>query len=311
MHVVVTGGAGFIGSHIVDALVERGERVTVIDNLSTGNRANVHPSATLIERDLRDESIGALIGELQPDVVSHHAAQMDVRKSVADPVFDADVNIVGSLRLLQACVDAKLKRFVFASTGGAIYGEPEYTPQDEDHPTQPVSPYGCAKLAVEQYLAYFRAEHHLSCVSLRYANVYGPRQNAKGEAGVVAIFSDRMQRGEETVINGDGEQTRDYIYVSDVVAANLAVIDDLELGGAFNVGTGVETSVNALHRELARIVGTEIQPRHAEAKLGEQERSVLDGERLRRAAKLPKPVSLRDGLVRTFGWQKGREILPA
>ena len=309
MHVVVTGGAGFIGSHIVDALVTRGERVTIIDDLSSGERANVNPAATLIERDLRDESIGALIAELKPDVVNHHAAQVDLRKSVVDPAGDADINIVASLRLLQACANTNVKRFVFASTGGAIYGEPEYAPQDEDHPTQPASPYGCAKLAVEQYLSYFRAEYRLSCVSLRYANVYGPRQSAKGEAGVVAIFADRMKRGDEVTINGDGEQTRDYVYVSDVVAANLAVIDRVELGGAFNVGTGVETSVNALHRELSRIFQSENPARHGEAKLGEQRRSVLDGERLRRAANLPKPVALRDGLVQTVR-KVSSDILP-
>jgi UDP-glucose 4-epimerase len=299
VHVVLTGGAGFIGSHIADALVDRGRRVTIIDNLSTGRRENVNPSATLIERDLRDESIAQLIAELHPDVVSHHAAQMDIRKSVADPAFDADVNIVASVRLLQACVDADVKRFVFASSGGAIYGEPDYTPQDEDHPTHPMSPYGCAKLAVEQYLAYFHDAHGLSCVSLRYANVYGARQNPHGEAGVVAIFSDRMRRGETITINGDGDQTRDYVHVSDVVAANLAVIDDATLGGAFNVGTGVEISVNELHRELARLIVSQSPVQHGPAKLGEQMRSVLDARKLRRATTLREPISLREGLEKT------------
>ena len=201
--------------------------------------------------------------------------------------------------MLQACVDANVKRFIFASTGGAIYGEPEYTPQDEDHPTQPMSPYGCAKLAVEQYMAYFRAAHRLSCVALRYANVYGPRQNPKGEAGVVAIFIERMKRGGEVTINGDGEQTRDYVYISDVVAANLAVIDDMELGGAFNVGTGVETSVNELYRELMRSFDSPAPAQYAPAKIGEQMRSVLDARKLRRAAALSDPISLRAGLERT------------
>ena len=300
MHVVITGGAGFIGSHIADALVERGWRVTIIDDLSTGRHENVSSSATLIERDLRDESMSQLIAELQPDVVSHHAAQMDIRKSVADPAFDADVNVVASVRLLQACVDAKVKRFVFASSGGSIYGEPDYTPQDEDHPTHPMSPYGCAKLAVEQYIAYFHEAHGLSCVSLRYANVYGPRQNPRGEAGVVAIFGDRMRRGEPVTINGDGDQTRDYVHVSDVVAANLAVIDDMTLGGAFNVGTGVETSVNELHREIARVISTQSPLQHGPAKLGEQMRSVLDARKLRRATTLREPMSLREGLKHTL-----------
>jgi UDP-glucose 4-epimerase len=300
VHLVVTGGAGFIGSHIVDAFVVRGWRVTVIDNLSTGDRANVNREATFIERDLRDPAVVELISELKPDVVDHHAAQVDVRKSVADPAADAEDNVVASVRLMQASAAAGVKRFVFASSGGAIYGEPEYAPQDEDHPTRPMSPYGCAKLAVENYMEYFNAALGLSSVSLRYANVYGPRQRSIGEAGVVAIVIDRRRRGETFTINGDGEQTRDFVYIDDVVAANVAVIDDFSIGGAFNVGTGVETSVNALYREVARAAGGSVDVRHGDAKAGEQRRSVIDGRRLRRAAKLREPVALRDGLERAW-----------
>lgn len=296
MHVVVTGGSGFIGSHIVDAYLARGWQVTVIDNLSTGDRGNINPQATLRQFDIRDVRIREVILDLQPDVVSHHAAQMDVRHSVADPSFDAEVNVVGSVRLLQASVDAAVKRFIFASTGGAIYGEPVAVPQDEAHPVAPLSPYGCAKLAVEQYLNYFRVVHGLSSVALRYANVYGPRQNAKGEAGVIAIFAKRLLRGEAVTINGSGEQTRDFVYVDDVVAANVAAAEGA-WQGSFNVGTGVETSINRLYE----LMGT-AAPLHGPAKAGEQMRSVLDGGKLRALAGLPAPAPLKDGLAATMAW---------
>ncbi|HKS22166.1 MAG TPA: NAD-dependent epimerase/dehydratase family protein [Thermoanaerobaculia bacterium] len=292
MHVLVTGGAGFIGSHIVDALIARGDRVTVVDDLSTGDRANVNPRAELRVMDIRDAEVEAV------DVIVHHAAQVDVRKSVADPAFDAEVNIVGSIRLLEAAAKAGVKRFVFASSGGAIYGEPVEAPQSETHPTNPLSPYGCAKLSFEHYMNLYDT---VDCVALRYANVYGPRQNANGEAGVVAIWAPRLWAGDEVTINGSGEQTRDFVYVDDVVAANLAAIAG-DFRGAFNVGTGVETSVNALHALMARIAGATAPPRHAPSKAGEQMRSVLDGSRLRALAGLPEPVALEDGLRRTLEW---------
>jgi UDP-glucose 4-epimerase len=289
-HVLVTGGAGFIGSHIVDAYLARGWRVTVVDDLSTGDRKNVSPRATFIEADIRAVALDVL----RPDVINHHAAQMDVRKSVADPVFDANVNVVGTLALLQGALAAGVKRFIFASTGGAIYGEPRFAPQTEQHPTNPLSPYGCAKLAVEHYLHYFREVHGLSTAILRYANVYGPRQNTKGEAGVVAIFIDRLQRGEKAVINGDGEQTRDFVYVADVVAANMKMSESEE-GGPYNVGTGIETTVN----QLASMIGLDAD--HGPEKVGEQRRSVLDGSRLG-----IRYTPLSDGLRETAAWFAGR-----
>jgi len=295
MHVLVTGGAGFIGSHIADALIARGDRITLVDDLSTGSRANVNPRAELRVMDVRDAAVDGVDG------VVHQAAQVDLRKSVADPASDADVNVVASVRLLEAAAGAGVKRFVFASTGGAIYGEPREVPQTEEHPANPLSPYGCAKLAVEHYLHYFREVRGLSCVALRYANVYGPRQNAKGEAGVVAIFAPHLLADEDVTINGSGEQTRDFVYVDDVVAANLAALDG-GFGGAYNVGTGVETSINELHAKMARIAGAAKPPRHAPAKLGEQMRSVLDGSRLRTLAKLPEPLPLDEGLRRTLEW---------
>jgi UDP-glucose 4-epimerase len=304
-HVLITGGAGFIASNLADAYVERGWRVTIVDNLSTGDRRNLNPNAEFHEIDIRDGAAGDLIRKLKPDVISHHAAQMDVRKSVQDPAADADVNVVGTLRLLEAAADAGVKRVVFASTGGAIYGEPVEVPQGETHPTEPLSPYGCAKLAIEHYLHYFRVVRGLSSVALRYANVYGPRQNAHGEAGVVAIFAKRMinrQTGGQTVtINGSGEQTRDFVYVGDVVAANLAVSES-DWQGEYNAGTGVETSINALYETLASIAGLTIPAEYAPAKAGEQMRSVLDGRRLRTLAALPEPVTLHEGLRTTFDW---------
>lgn len=296
---IVTGGAGFIGSHVVDAFVARGWKVYIVDDFSTGDRRNVNAAATVVEMDVADAA--GLVREIKPEVISHHAAQIDVRKSVADPAADAELNVVASLRLLQAAAEAKVRRFVFASTGGAIYGEPVRVPQDEEHPARPLSPYGCAKLSVEHYLEFFRAVHGLSTVALRYANVYGPRQNAHGEAGVVAIFIEKLLAGEEAVIYGSGEQTRDFVFVRDVVAANAAAAE-ADWTGSYNVGTGVETSVNAMYDLIAATVGTDKAAKHAEAKAGEQMRSVLDGRRLRELAKLPEPVGLREGLAATVEW---------
>jgi UDP-glucose 4-epimerase len=300
-HILITGGAGFIGSNLADAFVAGEWRVSIVDNLSTGDRRNLNPNAEFHEVDIRDAAAGDLIRKLKPDVISHHAAQMDVRKSVEDPAADADVNVVGTLRLLEAAADAGVKRVVFASTGGAIYGEPVDVPQGETHPTAPLSPYGCAKLAVEHYLHYFRVVRGLSSVALRYANVYGPRQNAHGEAGVVAIFAKRVLNGQTVTINGSGEQTRDFVYVGDVVAANLAASES-EWQGEYNVGTGVETSINALYQTLAAVAGLPAPAEFAPAKAGEQMRSVLDGRRIRALAALPEPVRLREGLRTTFDW---------
>jgi UDP-glucose 4-epimerase len=297
--VLITGGAGFIGSHIADAYLERGWRVRILDDLSSGVRENVEPRAELVVGDLRDPRAieEALDGGV--DVINHHAAQMDVRRSVADPAFDADVNVVGALRLLQRAVDSGVRKVVFASSGGAIYGEPDHAPQDESHPTRPMSPYGCSKFAFEQYLAYYSAIYGISATSLRYGNVYGPRQRKDGEAGVVAIFAGRIFAGEEVTINGSGEQTRDYVFVGDVVKANLAVSEN-DLTGAFNVGTGIETSVNGLFGAMLRVTGSGAEAQHGEAKKGEQMRSVLDGTRLRTAASLPEPVPLEEGLAVTL-----------
>jgi UDP-glucose 4-epimerase len=301
MQVVVTGGAGFIGSHIVDAYVERGWEVTVLDDLSTGERANVNPKARLVVGSVTDPAVVAEVVRPGVDLVNHHAAQMDVRKSVADPVFDAEQNVVGSLRLFEAALKSGVKSVIFASSGGAAYGEPVFVPQTEEHPFAPMSPYGCAKLSVEHYLGYYRQVHGLRAVALRYGNVYGPRQKKHGEAGVVAIFAGKMLAGETVTINGTGLQTRDYVYVDDVVRANMAV-SERELSGAFNVGTGVETSVVDLFEAMSRALGGSFPSVHAPAKAGEQARSVLDGARLRALAALPEPMGLEIGLPRTIAW---------
>ena len=305
MRVLVTGGAGFIASHVVDAYVERGHEVTVVDDLTSGLRENVNPQAKLIVADLRDvETVAALRGR-KFDLVNHHAAQIDVRVSVADPAADAELNVVATLRLFQAMIDEGVRRIIFASSGGASYGEPEYAPQDERHPVHPLSPYGCAKLAIDQYLGFFRHVHQVKAVSLRYGNVYGPRQRKDGEAGVIAIFAGALLDGQTPRINGSGEQTRDYVFVEDVVRANMAA-SELDLDGIFNVGTGVETSVNTLYDAIARALGIDRGAEHGPAKPGEQMRSVLDGTRLRKAANLPEPVTIEEGLRRTVEWLRDR-----
>jgi UDP-glucose 4-epimerase len=303
----VTGGAGFIGSHLCDAFLAAGHRVLVIDDLSSGRRENLPAGAELHVLDIRSPEAAELVAGAGVDVLVHQAAQMDVRRSVADPLFDADVNIRGTLNLLEAARRGGVRQVLFASTGGAIYGEQDVFPAPEEHPARPVSPYGVAKLAVERYLYFYHVAYGLDAACLRYANVYGERQSPHGEAGVVAIFHHRLLAGQSATINGAGAQTRDYVHVSDVVRANLAV---LGLPGfhVYNVGTGVETSVVELYREIARALDVDRAPLHGPAKSGEQQRSVVDGARLRRAFGLPEPLPLRDGLVRTAAWFRARPV---
>jgi UDP-glucose 4-epimerase len=301
MKVLVTGGAGFIGSHVTDQLIESGVDVVVLDDFSSGRREAVNPRARLCEADICGEGIHALFARERFDCVDHHAAQMNVRRSVDDPVFDARINILGSLNLLQAAVATGVKKFVFASTGGAIYGEQRTFPADETHPTWPMSPYGVAKLAVEKYLAVYEEVYGLPYTALRYANVYGPRQDPHGEAGVVAIFSQRLLAHEPAIINGDGEQTRDFVYVHDVVRANVLAVTTA-LRGMYNVGTGIETSVNVLYAHLAKHAGSTLSPRHGPPKAGEQRRSVLDCRKLQVATNWAPTVALDEGLQRTVAY---------
>lgn len=309
MKILVTGGAGFIGSHVADALIDRGYEVHVLDDLSGGREANVPDRAPLYTFDIRSDRAAALIERERYDVLVHHAAQMDVRASVADPSFDADVNVRGFLNLAEAGRKHGLKKILFASTGGAIYGEPEYVPQDEDHPVRPLSPYGITKLCTEKYLYFYEQQYGLDYVALRYANVYGPRQNPHGEAGVVAIFAQRMLgAGEPPIINGDGKQTRDYVFVGDVVRANLAALDH-HGSGVFNVGTSTETDVNELFRTIRTLTGADIPEEHGPAKPGEQQRSVLGYERAEEGLGWTPEVDLEEGLRRTVEWFEANEQL--
>ena len=302
---IVTGGAGFIGSHVVDRLLEEGAEVTVVDDLSTGRRENLNPRARFHQLDIGDRRTAELIRDEKPEVLSHHAAQMDVRRSVADPLFDARVNVLGTIHLLEAARQAGVQRVLFVSSGGAVYGEQEAFPAPETHPTNPVSPYGVSKRAGELYAFFYQAEYRLPFVALRYANVYGPRQDPHGEAGVVAIFTGRMLRGEPVVVNGDGKQTRDYVYVGDVARANLLALDT-RATGPFNVGTGVETDVNTLASLLLAAAGSRSEVRHGPAKSGEQRRSVIDSRRAAELLGWRPEMSLADGLGRTVAWFRQR-----
>jgi UDP-glucose 4-epimerase len=287
---VVTGGAGFIGSHVVDALVARGDEVTVIDDLSTGRREQVNESATLVVHDVREPF------EAEADVLFHLAAQADVGTSMERPGFDAAVNVVGTVNALEAARSAGA-RLVFTSTGGAIYGDVD-GPAKEDAERRPVSAYGIAKLAAEAYLEGWNRIHGSGHVVLRLANVYGPRQSAELEGGVVSIFLERLARGEQTLVFGDGEQSRDFVYVEDVVGAVLAAAD-ASGSGTFNVGTGAETTVNELHRLCAQTLGVEAEPRHLAARPGDARRSVLDVTRAGRELGWRPRVPLADGLQLT------------
>jgi UDP-glucose 4-epimerase len=305
--VLVTGGAGFIGSHVVDAYLARGDEVVVLDSLVHGRRENVPAGAELVELDIRDPGAAELIRERRFDIVNHHAAQMDVRVSVTDPRFDASVNVDGLLNLLHAAHQAGVGRFVYVSSGGVVYGEPEIRPTPESAPKVPESPYGVTKLAGEQYLYYYHRVHALEYAALRYSNVYGPRQDPHGEAGVVAIFCTRLLDGRSLTIFGDGEQTRDYVYVGDVVSANM-LLSDAELPRArslddrgLNVGTGIETSVNTLATTLMEAAGRRVPIEHAAARPGELLHSSLDASRLRTFGWKPR-TSLHDGLRATYDW---------
>jgi UDP-glucose 4-epimerase len=300
MRVVVTGGAGFIGAHSCRALIEEGHEVTAVDDLSHGKREAVPAGAALIVIDVRSPQLAAEFERIRPDAVVHLAAQMDVRRSVADPIHDASVNVLGTVNVLAAARRGGARRFVFASSGGAVYGEQDAFPAPEQHPRRPASPYGVSKLCGEEYVELARREG-LSGIALRYANVYGPGQDPMGEAGVVAIFLHKMLRGGDPVINGDGEQTRDFVYVGDVARANvLAVASDA--GGPFNVGTGVETSINEVARILARAAGYEKPIRHGPAAPGEQRRSSVDPRAASERLGWEPRVGLDEGLRLTADW---------
>jgi len=297
--ILVTGGAGFIGSHVADRLAAAGHDVAVVDNLSTGRREFVPARANFYQYDINSPEAAELIRAWRPEALVHHAAQMNVRFSVADPVADARENILGSLNLLQAAAEAQVQRIIFASTGGAIYGDEAPIPARETDSPWPDSPYGIAKLAVEHYLRYYQQEYGLTTISLRYANVYGPRQNGLGEAGVVAIFIEKFLAEEQPIINGDGLQTRDFVYVADVVAANLLALD-YPRSGTFNIGTGHETDILTIYLKLQELAHSPLGPVHGPAKPGEQRRSALDAGLARETLGWEPLVPLEEGLARTF-----------
>lgn len=298
MNILVTGGAGFIGSHVVDSYLENGHNVIVVDDLSSGNVNNLNKSAKLIKMDVRDSDIRKLMSEYKIDIVNHLAAQISVRNSVDDPINDADINIKGILNVLEVVKKYPLKKFIFSSSGGAVYGEADSVPTDETYPPKPLSPYGVAKLASEKYLYYYHKNFGLSFVALRYSNVYGPRQDPHGEAGVVAIFSKKMLNKEAPIINGDGKQTRDYVFVKDVAKANLAAID-ADFCGEINIGTSIETDVNTLGELIKQETEYQDEVKHGEPKLGEQKRSCLNVSKAKQILNWESKYNLEAGLKET------------
>ncbi|HYH96039.1 NAD-dependent epimerase/dehydratase family protein [Hyalangium sp.] len=310
MKVLVTGGAGFIGSHVCDAFLRAGHEVIALDNLSSGRRENLDPRVRLVVQDIRSPEAAELIRSQRPDVLCHLAAQMDVRRSVEDPRFDAETNILGMLNLLEASRIAGVKKVLFSSTGGAIYGEQDVFPAPESHATRPVSPYGVSKASGELYLGYYRAQYGLPYVALRYANVYGPRQNPHGEAGVVAIFSQRLVASRECTIFGDGGQTRDFVFGPDVARANLLAFEK-DFVGAINIGTGIETSINQLYAGLAEAAGSSLPVTHAPGKPGEQRRSCIDATLAKKVLGWEPTVGLAEGLRKTVEYFRAKAREPA
>jgi UDP-glucose 4-epimerase len=311
--VLVTGGAGFIGSHVADAYLKRGDKVWIIDDLSSGRTSNVPKHAKFVQASIKDDAVGQLFDEVGGfDIVNHHAAQMDVRTSVENPRFDAQSNVDGFLNVLESARKYRTKRVLFVSSGGVVYGEPEQRPTPEYAPKAPLSPYGVTKLAAEYYLNYYRVVHGIEYAALRYANVYGPRQNPHGEAGVVAIFASKLRAQKALTIFGDGHQTRDYVFVGDVVAANM-LLSDAELPGtgdldqrAFNVGTEIETSVRQLAEAMMTVAKVAVEVQYAEARPGELRHSCLDTTQLRGLGWQPQQ-SLNEGMAVTYDYIVNKE----
>ena len=302
MRIIVTGGAGFIGSWVCEAYISEGHEVLVVDNLSTGSESNIPPEAEFLECDVRARAVlEKAFRQFRPEVVNHHAAQINVRDSVEDPRFDADVNIGGSLNVLKLCAEHKTEKFIFSSTGGALHGEPVKLPADESTPALPLSPYGISKLSTEHYVRYYSKNHGFEHMILRYANVYGERQNPEGEAGVIGIFCENIFNAKPCIIFGDGEQTRDYVHVSDVSRANLLAAN-LKERGTFNIGTSIESSVNDIARILGKVAKTEFEIVHEKERPGEVRRISLDCSLAAKKLGWSAQLSLREGLFRTWNW---------
>jgi UDP-glucose 4-epimerase len=298
MKILVTGGAGFIASQIVDAYIEQGHSVTILDDLSSGKKANVNPKATLVTQDIRDPNLSTLFAKSGFELVNHHAAQIDVRRSVQDPFFDASVNVLGTLRLLECCRTYGARKFIFASSGGAIYGECKQ-PAVETQAVNPESPYGYSKSVAETYIRFYQKYYGLSYTVLRYANVYGPRQDSHGEAGVVSIFIGKRLANEPVTIYGNGKQERDYVFVGDIVAANVAALTQGQ-NGTFNIGTQVATSVNSLYEKIADLQAGSPKPSYAPARAGELERSVLNNALAKEKLGWQPSRTLEQGIAETY-----------
>jgi UDP-glucose 4-epimerase len=306
MKILVTGGAGFIGSHVVDAFIEAGHDVVVVDDLSTGRQQNLNPRARFYQVDIRQPALAEVFERERPQVVDHHAAQMDVRRSVADPFLDADINVRGSLNVLETARTYGVRKILYVSTGGAVYGDPHYLPCDEDHPIEPICQYGVSKHVVEHYLHVYRYLYGLDYTVLRYPNVYGPRQNPHGEAGVVAIFTGRMLAGLPVTIYGSGEQERDFVYVGDCARANLLALA-AGSGQIFNLGSGTGLTVNLLFSTLANIIGYSAVALKQPAKAGETFKIYLDGRRAQSGLGWTPTVPLEDGLRQTIAYHREYE----
>ena len=305
--ILVTGGAGFIGSHVVELFLEKGFEVVILDDLSTGRASNINPQAKFYQMDIRDPKVREVFLAERPEYISHHAAQMDVRRSVAQPLFDADVNILGSINLIECAKEFGVKHFVYISTGGAVYGEPERLPCDELHPINPICQYGASKHTVEHYLYMYNVNYGLNYTVLRYPNVFGPRQDPHGEAGVVAIFIGKMMANEPVTINGDGEQTRDFVYVGDCAYANFLAVTVEHLPGVYNLGWGQPTSVNDIFMALAKITEFPRQAQQGPAKVGETRHIYLDATKAKKDLGWSPTLTLEAGLEKTVAYFKESE----
>lgn len=307
MKILVTGGAGFIASHVVDKFLNEGHDVVVVDNLITGRRSNLNPRAKFYEVDIRSSEMEKIFAEERPEVIDHHAAQMDVRRSVMDPIFDADVNILGGLNLLNLCVKYGVRKFIHISSGGAVYGEPVYVPCDEAHPVQPLCPYGATKYMLELYLYMYKQTYGLDYTILRYGNVYGPRQDPAGEAGVVAIFTGQMLKNKPVTIFGDGEQVRDYVFVKDCAQANFDVLENGS-GRVYNLGCSVPTTVNQIFQGLKEITQYPLEANYGPARPGETYKIYLSSERARQELGWSPKHTLIEGLRQTVDYFREQEI---
>ncbi len=302
--ILVTGGAGFIGSHVVDLFVAQGYEVVIVDDLSTGRASNLNPAAKFYQLDIRSPQLREVFEAEKPDYVSHHAAQMDVRRSVAQPLFDADINILGSINVIETAKDFDVKRFIYISTGGAVYGEPESLPCDESHPINPICQYGASKHTVEHYLYMYHVNYGLKYTVLRYPNVFGPRQDPHGEAGVVAIFAGKMLAGEAVMINGDGNQTRDFVYVGDCAKANHLALTVDHQPGIYNLGWGRPTSINEICSVLVNITGYTLPVEYGAAKVGETRHIYLDASKIKKDLGWEPTITLEQGLEKTVDYFK-------